>query len=82
VFGSPPNREPAQPDQRAGNEGSLRGPCQSARNRSRPADYAELIDAHLLPAIEKLLNASSGTADQLQDALNELASAYADTLYR
>jgi hypothetical protein len=47
-----------------------------------PADYGELLDAHLLPAIEKLLNASSGTADQLQEALNELARVYADTLYR
>lgn len=47
-----------------------------------PADYTELVDAHLLPAIDKLLNASSGTADQLQDALNKLARVYADTLLR
>jgi hypothetical protein len=46
-----------------------------------PADYAELVDAHLVPAIESVLNASSGTADQLRDALNELARAYADTLF-
>ena len=45
-----------------------------------PADYAELVDAHVLPAIEKLLNTSSGTADQLQDALNSLARVYADLL--
>jgi hypothetical protein len=45
-----------------------------------PADYAELVDGHVLPAIENLLKASSGTADQLQDALNELARVYADTL--
>jgi len=47
-----------------------------------PADYAELMDAHLLPAIEKLLNASSGTGDELKDALNELSRVYADTLHR
>lgn len=45
-------------------------------------DYAELVDAHLLPAIERLLDVSSGTADQVQDALNHLAKVYADTLLR
>jgi hypothetical protein len=47
-----------------------------------PGDYAELVDSHLLPAINNVLNASSGNADQLRDALNELARAHADTLLR
>lgn len=46
------------------------------------SDYAELVDAHLLPAIEKLLDVSFGNANQLQDALNDLARVYADTLRR
>lgn len=45
-------------------------------------DYAALVDAHLLPAIEKLLDVSSGTAEQVQDALNDLVKVYADTLLR
>jgi hypothetical protein len=47
-----------------------------------PADYAELVDAHVLPVIEELLNVSSGSADQVRDALNYLARVYADTLLR
>jgi hypothetical protein len=45
-------------------------------------DYAELVDAHLLPAIEVLLDVSAGSADQVRDALNHLAAVYADILVR
>jgi hypothetical protein len=45
-------------------------------------DYAELLDAHLLPAIDGLLDVSSGSDQQLKEALNDLARAYADTLRR
>jgi hypothetical protein len=45
-------------------------------------DYAELVDAHLLPAIEALLDVSSGSADQVRDALNHLAAVYVDTFQR
>lgn len=46
------------------------------------ADYAELVDDHLLPAIEELLDVSSGAADKVRDALNHLATVYADTLLK
>lgn len=45
-------------------------------------DYADLVDAQLLPAIEALLDVSSGSADQVRDALNHLAAVYTDTLLR
>jgi hypothetical protein len=41
-------------------------------------DYAELVDAHLLPAIETLLDVSSGSAHQVRDALNHSSTSCAD----
>jgi hypothetical protein len=58
------------------------GLARAEEGEAVPADFAELVDAHLQPAIEKLLNASSDTAEPLLDALNELARVYTDTLKR
>jgi len=44
------------------------------------ADYSDLIDAHLLPAITRLLDVAQGSALEVCDALNDVASVYADTL--
>lgn len=46
------------------------------------SDYAELLDAHLLSAIERLLDVPLGDDQQLKEALNDLARVYADTLRR
>lgn len=56
--------------------------ARSLEGEAVPADFADLLDAHLLPAIDRLLNASSSTADEFRAALNEVARVYADTMYR
>jgi hypothetical protein len=45
-------------------------------------DHGELVDAHLLPAMERLLDVAYGSADQICEALNHLAKVHADTLPR
>jgi hypothetical protein len=45
-------------------------------------DRADLVDAHLHPAIERLLDVAYGTGDEILAALNGLAKAYAETIPR
>lgn len=45
-------------------------------------DHADLVDAHLLPAIERLLDVAYGSGDEILAALNGLAKAYAETIPR
>jgi hypothetical protein len=44
------------------------------------ADKADLIDAHLLPAIEELLDVSDGGPAELVAALNHVVRVHLDTL--
>jgi hypothetical protein len=44
------------------------------------ADYADLVGAYLLPAIERSLDLALGSSDDVCDAVNELARAYAETV--
>ena len=46
------------------------------------ADHGDLVDAHLLPAIERLLDVAYGSGDEIFAALNSLAKAYAETMPR
>ena len=46
------------------------------------ADHGDLADAHLLSAIQRLLDVAYGGADEICEALNQVARAYADTLPR
>lgn len=65
---------------------TIKGVCselaRAQEGEAVPGDYAQLLDAHLLPAIEGLLNVSSGSPAEVNDALNALARVYADTLLR
>ena len=46
------------------------------------SDYADLASAHLLSAMERLLDAASRGPEELCDALNQLVIAFADTVPR
>jgi len=50
--------------------------------RSANALILGLVDAHLLPAIERLLEVAYGSGDEILAALNGLAKAYAETIPR
>jgi hypothetical protein len=54
----------------------------SGEGHAVSADHSELVDAHLLPAMERLLDVAYGSAEQICDALNHLAKVHADTLPR
>jgi len=41
-----------------------------------------LVDAHLLPAIERLLDVAYGSGDEVLAELNRLAKAYGETIPR
>lgn len=44
------------------------------------ADHRELVDAHILPAMTRLLDASSGSADEKMGALNNFTRIYLETI--
>ena len=46
------------------------------------ADHGDLVDAHLLPAMERLLDAADRGPDEVREALNHLVSVHTDTLPR
>ena len=63
---------------------TIKGICvqlaSSQEGEAVPGEQAELVEAHLRPAMEALLDVAHGTPAQVCEALDHLARVQADTL--